>query len=79
MRDRRGAANARNAAAALRRLLAFRHDEGWISENPALDMKITTPESWDRAWTIEERNTFCAAAVAVACPSMALAVVLGSA
>lgn len=77
LRDRKGAANARNSAAALRRLLAFGRDEGWIKDNPALELKIAAPASRDRVWTIEERNTFCAASVAAGRPSMALAVMLG--
>jgi integrase len=71
------AATARNAMAALRRLLSFAHDEGMIPENPALKMRVKTPESRSRVWSFDETERFCATAVAVGRPSMALAVMLG--
>ena len=76
-REASGLANSRNWFAALRRLLGFACSEDWISENPALKMKITAPFSRERVWTEEERDTFIAAASAQGKPSMALAVLLG--
>jgi integrase len=76
-RDRHGAANSRNAVAALRRLLAFGVSEDWIPDNPALKMKITTPASRERVWTLEERDRFVAHATQHGRPSMATAVMLG--
>ncbi len=74
----RGPSNARNAIAALRRLLSFGKDEGWIAENPALQMRVKVPGSRERVWTLEERELFCAAAKEAARPSMALAVTIGA-
>lgn len=76
-REKRGTANARNAIAALRRLLSFGHDEGWIAINPALRLRVAAPASRRRVWTLAERDAFCAAAVAEGRPSMAVAVMLG--
>lgn len=73
----RGVANARNAMAALRRLLSFGLDEGWISEHPALKLRVKAPASRGRTWAQEEREGFCRAAVAKGRPSMALAVEIG--
>jgi len=69
-RENRGVANARNAATALRRLLSFGCDEGWISNNPALKLGITTPKSRARVWSLAERDAFCAAAETADRPSM---------
>jgi integrase len=76
-RATRGAANARNAVAALRRLMSFGCDEGWIKDNPALKLRVATPPSRRRVWAIEERDRFCTAAKEAGRPSMALAVMLG--
>lgn len=73
----RGPSNARNAAAALRRLLSFGVDAGWIKDNPALRMRIRTPESRSRVWTLAERDGFVDAAERSGRHSMALAVMLG--
>ncbi len=73
----RGESAARNAIAALRRLLSFGVDEGWIDKNPALKMMVSVPDSRSRVWTINERDVFCAKAVEAGRPSMALAVMLG--
>jgi len=72
-----GAATARNRLAALRRLLTFGADEEWIPKNPALALRLPTPTSRARVWTIAERDQFCTAAEAAGRPSMALAVMLG--
>ena len=77
LRDARGPATARNAAAALRRLLSFGVDRDWISVNPALALRLRTPRGQDRVWTLAERDSFVAAAQAAGRPSMALAVMLG--
>lgn len=77
LRDERGPAASRNAVAALRRLLSFGVDEGWLAENPALRMGLTTPASRSRVWTVEERDRFVAAAKGSGHPSMAVAVMLG--
>ncbi len=76
-RDEHGAHTSRNSVAALRRLLSFGCDEGWIAANPCLRMRIAAGASRSRVWTLAERDTFCAAAVAAQRPSMALAVMLG--
>lgn len=76
-RDRRGVSNARNAIAALRRLLSFGREEGWITDNPALRLRVKTPPSRSRVWTDAERDAFCQAAIAGGRRSMALAVMLG--
>ncbi len=76
-RDANGAANARNAIAALRRLLSFAVSEDWIRDNPALKMKVSTPTSRSRVWTLAERDTFVACAIQHGRPSMATAVMLG--
>ncbi len=73
----RGPSTTRNTAAALRQLLSFGADEGWITTNPCLKMKLGTPASRHRVWTEAERDRFCAAAEAVGRPSMSLAVLLG--
>lgn len=75
--DTRGLANARNAIAALRRLLSFAREEGWITENPALRLRVKSPPSRARVWTMAERDAFCRAALAAKRPSMALAVMVG--
>lgn len=75
--ETRGAANARNAIAALRRLLSFGREEGWIAENPALKLRVRQPASRSRVWTTAEVEAFCKAAVGAERPSMALAVMLG--
>lgn len=77
IQEERGASTARNNLAALRRLLSFAVDEEWIQRNPALAMRLPTPESRSRVWTPAERDAFCAAAVERGRPSMALAVMLG--
>lgn len=73
----RGLANARNAIAALRRLLSFGRDEGWIADNPALQLRVRLPPSRSRVWASAEIEAFCQAATAAERPSMALAVMLG--
>jgi hypothetical protein len=74
---KRGVANARNAAAALRRLLSFGREEGWIIENPALQLRLQAPKKRKQVWTQAERDAFCVAAMGAGRPSMALAVTLG--
>jgi integrase len=76
-RDTKGEATARNRIAALRRLLAFGKVEGWLTENPAVGLRVKAPRSRSRVWTIAERDAFCTAALEAARPSMALAVMLG--
>jgi integrase len=76
-RDARGVSNARNAAAALRRLLSFGKEEGWITDNPALKLRIASPASRSRIWSLAERDALVAAAIDAGRPSMALAVMLG--
>jgi len=76
-RDTRGISNARNAMAALRRLLSFGREEGWITDNPALRLRVKAPASRSRVWTEAERDAFCAAAEGGGRRSMALAVMLG--
>lgn len=75
--ETKGVANARNAIAALRRLLSFGREEGWIAENPALRLRVRQPESRSRVWTAAEVETFCTAATQAGRPSLALAVMLG--
>jgi site-specific recombinase XerD len=76
-RDTVGASSARNRVAALRRLLTYAVDEEIIERNPAAKMRITTPVSRARLWTLAERDTFVACAIKEGRPSMALAVMLG--
>ena len=76
-RDLKGEATSRNRIAALRRLLGFGKIEGWLSENPAAGLRVKTPASRNRVWSIVERDAYCAAALAAGRPSMALAVMLG--
>lgn len=76
-RDTAGASTARNRVAALRRLLTYATDEEIIDKNPAAKMRISTPPSRVRLWTLAERDTFVAAALSAGRPSMALAVMLG--
>lgn len=73
----RGPANARNAAAALRRLFAYARDAGWIETTPADKLRLPTPAPRRRVWTLAERNAFVAAALTNGHPSMGLAVMLG--
>ena len=77
LRDTRGPATARNAVAALRRLLSFALDERWISDNPALRLRLRKPGSRSRVWSQRELRAFVEAAEASGRPSMALAVMLG--
>jgi len=73
----RGPWNARAAGAALRRLMAFGRNQGWIEVNQATDLDLPTPASRERVWTLAERDTFVTAALAAGHASMALAVMLG--
>lgn len=75
-RDTAGASTARERIAALRRLLPYAADEEIIDKNPAAKMRISTPPSRVRLWTLEERDTFVAAAQTAGRPSMGLAVML---
>jgi integrase len=75
--EKRGETNARNAVVTLRRLLSFALDEEWIDRNPALAMRLPTPASRTRVWSLEERDAFIAVAEATGRPSMGLAVMLG--
>jgi integrase len=72
-----GPANARNTGAAFRRLMAFGHDQGWVTVNNATKLDLPTPASRARVWTLDERDRFIAAAAAAGHPSMGLAVMLG--
>lgn len=76
-RDDRGPAAARNAMAALRRLLTFAADEGVIPRNPALNLGLASPGRRTGVWSREDCEGFTEAALAVGRPSMALAVMLG--
>ena len=76
-RERHGVANARNSAAALRRLLSFGREEGWLQENPALKLRVKALASRTRVWTPSERDAFCGAARDAGRHSMGLAVMLG--
>ena len=76
-RETSGVANARNSIAALRRLLSFGREEGWITDNPALKLRVKASASRTRVWTLIERDAFCEAAQVAGRPSMALAVMLG--
>ena len=73
----RGAANTRNTAAALRRLMTFGRDQGWIKDNPATETKLAAPPKRSRIWSVEERDKFCLTAIDLGLPSMSLAVMLG--
>lgn len=73
----RGPSNARNSGAALRRLMAFGRNQGWLEVNHATDLDLPTPSSRARVWTLAERDRFCAAADAAGHPSISLAVMLG--
>jgi site-specific recombinase XerD len=72
-----GISTSRNRMAALRRLLSFGRRIGWITENPALGMKIKAPESRSRIWTSGELDAMVKAAIGVGRPSMATAIMLG--
>ena len=50
--------------------------EGWISESPAHDLKLTTPPSRTARWTLEQVTAFMVMAVAVVRRSIALAVLI---
>jgi integrase len=76
-RNAGGNATSPNRIAALRLLLGFGKTEGWLPENPAAGLRVKTPPSRSRIWTIAERDAFCAAAREAGRPSMALAVMLG--
>ena len=76
-REKRGVANARNSAAAFRRLLSFGREEGWLHENPAIKLRVKALASRTRVWTPIERDAFCNAARVAGRPSMGLAVMLG--
>jgi len=73
----RGPANARNAGAALRRLMTFGHNQGWIGINQATDLDLPTPPSRARVWSLAERDQFVLAANSAGHPSVGLAVMLG--
>lgn len=73
----KGRANARNAGAALRRLMAFGRNRGWIDVNQATDLDLPTSPSRARVWTLAERDRFIAAAAGAGHPSLGLAVMLG--
>jgi integrase len=73
----RGGANARNTGAALRRLLSFGRNQGWIKDNPATSLRLPTPASRFQVWTLAEVEQFSETAIAEGHTSMALAAVLG--
>jgi integrase len=73
----RGPSAARNYAVALRRLLSFGVNRDWLTVNPALQLRLPTPQGVDRVWSTVERDRFIATALAEGRPSMALAVMLG--
>lgn len=76
-RDDRGPAAARNAMAALRRLLTFAADEGVIPRNPALKLGMASPGRRTGVWSLADLDAFTGAAMAAGRPSMALAALLG--
>lgn len=54
-------------------LLAFAVDEGMIEANPARRMRLRTPAPRQQCWAGAEVSLFCAAAIKLGRPSMALA------
>ena len=77
LRDEKGPSVTRNVAAALRRVLSFGVDEGWLPINPCLKMGLVTPPSRDRVWSLAERDALIATAIAEGRPSMGVAIMLG--
>jgi integrase len=77
LQESRGPSTARGAGAALRRLISFAVDEGWLLQHPALKLRLPTPPQRSRVWTLDERDRFCAMAMQMGRPSLALAVLLG--
>lgn len=69
----RGRYHVYHAAATLRRLLSYAHDEGEIDVHPALKLRVGAPDSRRQTWTDAQVDALCAAAHKAGLASVALA------